>query len=71
MEVLLRGDKIMMILLKRAALLLKRAAHQMMSITLLQHHMSPQQVEVEGEHVDVDEAMAQLEVLLVQQALTL
>jgi len=41
----------------------------MMSITLLQHHMSPQQVE--GEHVEVDKAMAQLEVLPVQQALTL
>ena len=43
----------------------------MMSITLLQYHVSPQQEEVEGEHVDVDEAVAQLEVLLVQQALTL
>jgi len=50
-------------------ILLKRAAHQMMSITLLQHHMSPQQVE--REHVDVNEAVAQLDVLLVQQALTL
>jgi len=64
MEVLLRGDNIMRIPLKRAA-------HQMMSITLLQYHVSPQQEEVEGEHVDVDEAVAQLEVLLVQQALTL
>ena len=33
--------------------------------------MSPQQVEVEEKDVDVDEAVAQLEVLLVQQALTL
>jgi len=62
MEVRLRGDDIMMILLKRAV-------HQIKSITLLQHHVSPQQVE--GEHVDVGEAVAQLEVLLVQQALTL
>jgi len=30
----------------------------MMSIILLQHHVSPQQVEVEGEHVYVDEAVA-------------
>ena len=62
MEVLLSGNDIMMILPTRAA-------HQMMLITLLQHHVSPQQVE--GEHVDVDEAMAQLEIVLVQQALTL
>ena len=63
MEVLLSSDNIMMILPTKAA-------HQMMLITLLQHHVSPQQVEVEGEHVDVDEAMTQLEIVLLQQVFT-